>query len=309
MEKKTVLGLVGPTASGKTAVSLLLAQAIDGEIVCMDSMQVYRGMDIGTAKPTQKERALIPHHLLDVADPAQPFSVTEYAALARPALDQISRPILVGGTGFYLSALSLPLDFGFVRGDENVRKKYQQIAAEQGAEALHALLNARDPISAARLHPNDVRRVVRALEVFDLTGAPFSSQVMPDEKDAPYAFQLFALDFPRETLYRRIDRRVDEMLQNGLIEEVRALFESGLSPQAQAMQGLGYKELVPVLSGDETLENAAELIKRRTRNYAKRQLTWFRRDNRIHWLPADEQSTAERLLNPILQEVNPLAKR
>lgn len=285
--KKTVLGLVGPTASGKTALSLALAKALGGEILCMDSMQVYRRMDIGTAKPTALERAAAPHHLLNVCDPGVSFSVTEYAALARPLLDALPVPILVGGTGFYLRALSLPLDFGFVKGDEAVREKYQAILDQEGRDALHARLLAVDPVSAAKLNKNDTRRVIRALEVYDLTGRPFSSQKMPDEKDAPYDFRLFAMDFPREALYARIERRVDEMMDAGLLFEVEGLLKSGVPLSAQAMQGLGYKELAPCILENAPLPDAVALIKQRTRNYAKRQLTWFRADKRIRWIPSD----------------------
>lgn len=285
--KKTVLGLVGPTASGKTAVSIALAKALGGEILCMDSMQIYRRMDIGTAKPTAAERAAAPHHLLDVCDPKDAFSVTEYAALARPLLDALPAPILVGGTGFYLRALSLPLDFGFVKGDEAVREKYQTLLEQEGKDALHDRLLAVDPKSASKLHPNDTRRVIRALEVYDLTGKPFSSQKMPDETDAPYDFQLFAIDFPRETLYARIERRVDEMMEMGLLSEVEGLLKSGVPLAAQSMQGLGYKELAPCILEHAPLADAVALIKQRTRNYAKRQLTWFRADKRIRWIPFD----------------------
>ncbi len=299
MKKKRVWGLVGPTASGKTAVSLALAERLKGEILCMDSMQVYKHMDIGTAKPTRAEQERVPHHLLDLVEPTEAFSVTEYAALAHPLIEKIDTPILVGGTGFYLSALSLPLDFGFVRGDAAIRERYQAVCDAEGAQALHALLKRIDPATAARLHPNDTRRVIRALEVYELTGTPFSQQVMPTEADAPYDFSLFALDLDRQRLYARIDRRVDVMMRDGLLDEVEALFKSGVPEQAQAMQGLGYKELLPVLDGRRTLPEAVALIKQKTRNYAKRQLTWFRRDKRIRWLTADEHTTVDELLNKI----------
>ena len=293
MIKKTVYGLVGPTASGKTSLSLELARALGGEILCMDSMQIYRGMDIGTAKPTAEERAAAPHHLLDVADPAEPFSVTEYTALARPLLERIAAPILVGGTGFYLRGLSQPMDYGYVRGDQAIRDRYEAMAAEQGVQAVHDRLRAVDPASADRLHPNDLRRVVRALEVYELTGERFSDQKMPGPEAEPYHFLLFALDWPRDVLYRRIDARVDVMMAEGLPEEVRRLLDSGVPADAQAMQGIGYKELIPVLREGAPLDEAVELIKRRSRNYAKRQLTWFRADKRIHWIAMPEGKTME----------------
>ena len=296
MDKKTVYGLVGPTASGKTSLSLQLAEALGGEILCMDSMQIYRGMDIGTAKPTMEERARAPHHLLDIVDPKAPFSVTEYTALARPLLEQIPVPILVGGTGFYLRGLSQPMDYGYVRGDDALRERYEAMAQREGVQAVHDRLRAVDPASADRLHPNDLRRVIRALEVFELSGQRFSEQQPPDPDDMPWRFVLFAPDWPRETLYRRIDQRVDIMLSEGLADEVRRLLAEGVPPDAQAMQGIGYKELIPVLQNDAPMDEAVELIKRRSRNYAKRQLTWFRADKRIHWLSMPDDKALEKML-------------
>lgn len=287
-KKKRVIGIVGPTASGKTALSLPVAQSLKGEILCMDSMQVYRHMDIGTAKPTKGEQALVPHHLMDIREPGDSFTVTQYSEEARKVLESVSVPILVGGTGLYLQALSQPMDYGTVSGDEEIRRKYHEIADTQGNEALHAILKRKDPVSAAKLHPNDVRRVVRALEVFDLTGQPLSRQAAPDPDASEWDFRLYAVDWPRETLYHRVDRRVDAMIRDGLPEEVEALLRSGVSPDCQAMQGLGYKELIPVLAGEMTLEDAVSLIKLRTRHYAKRQLTWFRRDKSIRWLPSTD---------------------
>jgi tRNA dimethylallyltransferase len=284
-KKKRVLGLVGPTASGKTALSLMVAERLKGEILCMDSMQIYRGMDIGTAKPTKEEQARVPHHLHSFLNPDESFSVSQYAQKAREVIEQVEVPILVGGTGMYLQSLSLPMDYGAVGGDEAIRKKYHEIADTQGVNALHDLLKQVDPASAQKLHPNDVRRVVRALEVYDLTGVPLSSQKMPGLSDAPYDFQLYALELPRNILYDRVDRRVDEMMKQGLLDEVKKLKDSGLSPDAQSMQGLGYKELWPVLTGETSLSDAVSLLKLRTRHYAKRQLTWFKRDERIQWLP------------------------
>ena len=288
MSKKRVFGFVGPTASGKTALSLAFAERTGGEILCMDSMQVYRGMDIGTAKPTAEERARATHHLLDLVSPSESFSVAEYQRLAQPLLEALPVPILAGGTGLYLKALSLPMQLGETVGNEAVRRRYEAIAAREGNEALHRLLLERDPASAARLHPNDVRRVVRALEVLELTGKPISAQVLPAYEDSPCAFTLFALDWPRDVLYRRINRRVDQMMADGLAGEVETLRDAGVPEDAQAMQGLGYKELLSCFRGEMSMEDAVELIKRRTRNYAKRQLTWFRADRRIRWLPADE---------------------
>ncbi len=295
-KKKRVIAIVGPTASGKTALSLPVAKKLGGDILCMDSMQIYKYMDIGTAKPTPAEQAAVPHHLHSFLEPEETFSVSQYASLARQVIDRVEVPILVGGTGMYLQSLSLPMDYGAVGGDEGIRKKYHEIADTQGAEALHDLLKQADPLSAARLHPNDVRRVVRALEVFELTGSPLSAQKMPGPQDAPYDFQIYALSWPRETLYARIDRRVDEMMKDGLLEEVKSLRARGVPADAQSMQGLGYKELLPVLDGTMALPDAVNLIKLRTRHFAKRQLTWFNRDERIHWRTLDR-------LEPLIEEI------
>ena len=285
MDKKRVIGIVGPTASGKTALSLRVAKALQAEIICMDSMQIYRDMDIGTAKPTAQEIAQAPHHLHSFLSPTDSFSVSQYAKRAHAAIKSIEIPILVGGTGMYLQSLSLPMDYGMVSGDEKIRAKYHEIADTQGVQALHDLLRSCDPVSAARLHPNDVRRVVRALEVFDLTGIPFSQQKMPGPDECPYDFQLYALELPRSILYARIEKRVDEMMKEGLLEEVRALHEKGVDETAQSMQGLGYKELLPVVKAEMSLADGVSLLKLRTRHFAKRQITWFKRDERIQWLP------------------------
>ena len=292
MGKPLVIGLVGPTASGKTALSMQLQAAYDMEIVCMDSMQVYRGMDIGTAKPTMEEQRQVPHHMLDVAEPAAAYDVAQYREAAAQAIQGIlSRgrlPVLVGGTGLYLRALSLPLTLGGTPKDEAVRQRYQDMLEQEGAQAVHDLLARRDPVTAARLHVNDSRRVVRALEVGEVTRQPFSAQRMPGPEQGPYDIRLYALDLPREELYARIDRRVDAMLAEGLVDEVRGLLAQGVPEDSQAMQGLGYKELLPYLKGQADIEDTKELIKRRTRNYAKRQLTWFRADARVQWLKAAE---------------------
>lgn len=297
-QKKRVIGIVGPTASGKTALSLPLAQRLQGEIICMDSMQIYQHMDIGTAKPTTEERSSVPHHLLDFLPPDASFSVTQYAEMARKWIDRLPVPVLVGGTGMYLQSLSLPMDYGEVPGDEEIRKQYHALADAQGNEALHAVLAKKDPASAQRLHPNDIRRVIRALEVYDMTGKPLSAQTMPTNADCPYDFQLYAWEYPREVLYRRVDERVDEMMRAGLLEEVRKLREMGISPEAQSMQGLGYKELFPVLEGKAPLNDAVFQIKLRTRHFAKRQLTWFKRDERIRWIPCleDREQVIQRII-------------
>lgn len=304
MNKPRMIGIVGPTASGKTALSLALAQSYPIEILCMDSMQVYRGMDIGTAKPTKEEQAAIPHHMLDVAEPEDEYSVAEYLGGAAAAIDGILKrgrlPVLVGGTGLYLRALSQGLSLGNTAKDEAVRAKYEALLSEEGNESLRERLAAVDPQTAARLHPNDTRRIIRALEVWELTGRPFSAQ-KPREEDALYDIRLYAPDWPREELYARVDRRAEEMLQGGLPGEVKALLDRGVSPDAQSMQGLGYKELIPCLKGEADLAACKEILQRRTRNYAKRQLTWFRRDPRIRWL--SPQGMREDFLSMIREDL------
>lgn len=289
MEKKPVCWvLAGPTASGKTALSIRLAKAHDCEIVCMDSMQIYRGMTIGTAKPTQEEMDGVPHHLINVADPTEPFSVARYQEMAEQAIHSIfsrgHQPLLVGGTGLYLRALRHPMAMGMVTGDESIRAELETMADEpEGRTKLHTMLRAVDPATADRLHVNDVRRVIRALEVYKLTGIPFSRQPQA-EADPPFAYRVATLTMDRETLYRRIEQRVDMMLDAGLLQEVHTLLANGIPGDCQAMKGLGYKELVPFLRGECTLEEAVYQLKLGTRHYAKRQLTWMRREEDVLWV-------------------------
>ena len=297
IKKPRVLGIVGATASGKTAVSLEVSQLLGGEILCMDSMQIYQRMDIGTAKPTAQEQAAVPHHMLDLIPPEASYSAAEYTALAHQTIAEVIArghiPMLVGGTGLYLQGLSQPMDYGGLPSDPAVRGSLQQKLAEKGNLALHAELAAIDPPSAARLHPNDTRRIIRALEIYQLTGLPMSAHRTPTAADSPYAFMLFAVDWPRETLHQRINLRVDQMMEQGLQNEVDQLLASGVPRDAQSMQGLGYKELLPVLLDGAPLRPAVEQIKTGTRNYARRQLIWFRRDQRIRWLPSYQLKNAK----------------
>lgn len=297
MSKPPVLVLVGPTASGKTALSLPLAQALGAEILAMDSMQVYRGMDVGTAKPTPAERRLVPHHLLDVADPREPFSVSDYVSLCRATLADVRArgrlPLLVGGTGFYLKALMYGLTLGHTPGDSTIRERLlAEAATEDGKRALHERLRTVDPDTAARLHPNDVRRVTRALEVYELTGAPFSRQREEPLPDCPDRFLVFGVELPRALLYERVNARVCAMMDAGLLEEVRTLLDAGVPESAQAMQGLGYKELIPVLLRGAPIEQAVAAIQQGTRHYAKRQLTWFRAEQAVRWVDMTDPETA-----------------
>ncbi len=298
--KHRVLAIVGPTACGKTEISLALRAFLPIEILCMDSMQIYRGMDIGTAKPTKQEQSLVPHHMLDIAEPWEKYSVAAYRQEAMACIDGILRrgnvPVLVGGTGMYLRALSLPMDYGDTKGDESIRRKYEEFAVSQGNDALHALLRERDPVTAHRLHPNDVRRVVRALEVLEVTGKPLSSQRMPGYKEGLYRILPFAPDMDRQLLYERINLRSRRMMEDGLTEEIAGLLRRGVPENAQSMQGIGYKEVLPYLKAEQSLEETILQLQQRTRNYAKRQLTWFRADERLRWMrPESAGSMAQQI--------------
>lgn len=292
LPKLLVLG--GPTASGKTALAVALAQTLRGEIVSCDSMQVYRGMDIGSAKPGEGERGGVAHHMLDVADPREPYSVGMFREQARAAIaDILSRgrlPVLCGGTGLYIDAVTRPMSLMDSAALPELRARLtEEAGTPEGARRLHDQLAREDPETAARLHVNDVRRVVRALEVLAATGIPPSRHARLDAARAPeFDVALFGIDWPRDALYARVDRRVDEMMRAGLLAEVRALLDAGVPREGTAMQGLGYKQLAAHLAGACMLPQAVEEIKLRTRNYAKRQLTWFRRDARMRWLPASE---------------------
>jgi len=279
-----LIAVVGPTASGKTAAAIALCRALGGEAVSMDSMQVYRGMDIGTAKPTQAEQGGVVHHLLDVADPGTPFSVADYRDLADAAIAGIGargrQTVLVGGTGLYLNALTLDMDFAQAPADADFRRQLEG----EDRELLHARLAQVDPQSARRLHVNDVRRVVRALEIHHLTGKPMSAHTA-DFRATPRGPTLIAvgLTMERSLLHAHINARVFQMIQQGWLEEVIRLLDAGVPENSQAMQAIGYRELAPVVRGETKLEEAIPRIQLATRQYAKRQLTWFRRDPRVHW--------------------------
>ena len=288
MEKRECWVLTGPTASGKTALSIRLAKAHDCEIVCMDSMQIYRRMNIGTAKPTVEEMSGIAHHMLDVAEPDENFSVARYQEMAEECIADIQargkRALLVGGTGLYLRALRQPMAMGDASADEAIRAELEQLAAEDGGkQRLHDMLAEVDPETAARLHLNDVRRAVRALEVYRLTGVPFSKQPQI-QTDSRFVYRVASLTMDRALLYSRIEKRVDSMIQQGLLDEVRGLLESGVPADCQAMKAIGYKEIIPYLRGEATWEETDYLLKLNTRHYAKRQLTWMRREADVLWV-------------------------
>lgn len=287
--KRPLVILTGPTAVGKTALSVALAKAIDGEIISADSMQVYRHMNIGSAKVTEEEMAGVPHHLIDMLDPTEEFNVVLFQQMARQAVEEICRrghiPILVGGTGFYIQALLYNIDFTENDGDTALRRSLEEIAGRDGPEALYERLRAVDPESCESIHVHNVKRVIRAIEFYEKTGKKISAHNYEQrQNDSPYRFAYFVLNDDRDRIYQRIDERVDLMIEKGLVEEVRALQKMGCRRGMVSMQGLGYKEILSCLEKETTLEEAVYLIKRDTRHFAKRQLTWFSREKEVIWI-------------------------
>lgn len=308
-EKKTLIILTGPTAVGKTKASIGLAKAIGGEIISADSMQVYRHMDIGSAKITKEEMADVPHYLIDVLEPEEEFHVVRFQQMAKAAMADIySRgkiPIIVGGTGFYIQALLYDIDFTENEGDSVYRDKLEALAKEKGAAYLHGQLAMVDPKSAEEIHANNIKRVIRALEFYHQTGQKISEHNERErQKESPYQFCYFVLNDRRECLYERIDQRVDQMIRNGLVQEVQTLKERGCTKQMVSMQGLGYKEIFSYLEGDCSLEEAVYIIKRDTRHFAKRQLTWFKRERDVIWVQKDELNYDDKkLLQSLLESI------
>ena len=291
--KKPLVILTGPTAVGKTALSIHLAKAIGGEIISADSMQVYRGMDIGSAKIRTEEMDGVPHHLIDVLDPEEEFHVVLFQKMVKEAMERIYRnghiPILTGGTGFYIQAILYDIDFTENGEDTSYRESLEALAEEKGAEHLHEMLKNVDPVSAEEIHANNVKRVIRALEFYHQNGSPISAHnEEQQERVSPYNLAYFVLNAPRELLYQRIDKRVDEMLAGGLVKEVEALKSMGYHRGMVSMQGLGYKEILAYLDREMPLEEAVRILKRDTRHFAKRQLTWFRRELETLWINKDE---------------------
>lgn len=294
----TLVCIVGPTATGKTAAGMCLAHATGGEIVSADSMAVYKGMDIGTAKPTPEEQRAVPFHLIDVVPPDQDFSAAEFRRLAEAAItDIIARgrvPILVGGTGLYVKAVTGGLNIPEVAPDGALRERLREEAERLGGEHLLERLGAVDPVTAARLHPKDLKRMIRALEVYEATGKPISYfHAVAGKVEVAWRVESFGLNMDRSLLYQRIERRVDQMIEAGLVEEVRRLMDQGFGPELPAMKGLGYKQIVGYLLGEYDLRTAVELLKRDTRRFAKRQLTWFRADPGIRWIDVGDRTPDE----------------
>lgn len=289
-QKRPLVVLAGPTAVGKTRLSIRLAKALDAEVISADSMQVYRHMDIGSAKIMPGEMEQIPHHLIDALEPEEPFHVVRFQQMAKQALDQIHVrgriPLLVGGTGFYIQAVVRDISFGEERpAEDSYRRTLEEQARKNGPQWLHERLAAVDSKAAEEIHPNNQKRILRALEFYHDTGRPISAHNREQQKRvSPYNVIYFVLTDDREILYRRIDRRVDQMMADGLLEEVRLLKERGCTRDMVSMQGLGYQELLAYLEGDYPLEEAVRLIKRDTRHFAKRQLTWFKREKDVIWI-------------------------
>ncbi len=306
MERKPLIILTGPTSVGKTALSIALAGAVGGEIISADSMQVYKHMDIGTAKITEKEMGGIPHYLIDMLEPDEEFNVVKFKQLAVKYMEQIYEknkiPILVGGTGFYIQAVLYDIDFTENEADTSYREELEGLLKERGTEYLYGLLKETDPESAQAIHSNNSKRVIRALEYARLTGDKISEHNREQRsRQSPYNFCYFVLNRDRARLYETINQRVDQMIQAGLPEEVKKLAALGYTRELVSMQGLGYKELLAWLEGEYTLEEAIEVIKRDTRHFAKRQLTWFKREKEVIWVEKEKFPTEDDLLDYLLQ--------
>ena len=288
-----LIAICGLTASGQTSLAVACAKAFGGEVVSCDALLVYKGLNIGTAKPTREEMDGAPHHLIDIVEPTQSFSVHDFECAALPVVEDILArgkvPVLCGGTGFYMNAILFRSGFGHAGGDAAIREQYEHIAAERGREYLHTLLRECDPESAEKLHPNDVKRVIRALEIYELTGCKKSSQ--NDSCVPRYPYEAFAVNWERQTLYARIHERTQAMLQEGLVEEVKGLLASGVPENAQCMQAIGYKEIVEILKNDDLHSTMSDIIEQNTRRYAKRQLTFFKKLPNLHWLEPDKTET------------------
>ena len=305
--KKPLIVLTGPTAVGKTRLSIDLAKAVGGEIISADSMQVYKYMDIGSAKIMQSEMQGVPHYLVDELMPDEEFHIVRFQQMAKEAMEKIYArehiPILVGGTGFYIQAVTRDIDFTQAEQDDGYRAELEKLSKEKGSAFLHQMLMEVDPKSAENIHENNIKRVIRALEFYHQNGSPISAHnEEQQERTSPYKLAYFVLNAPRELLYERIDRRVDEMMDKGLVAEVQRLKDMGYHRGMVSMQGLGYKEILAYLDGEMSLEEAVRILKRDTRHFAKRQLTWFRREPETVWVNKDQFAYQdEKMLEYMLQ--------
>lgn len=291
--KRPLIVLTGPTAVGKTSLSISLAKAVNGEIISADSMQVYKKMDIGSAKIRPEEMQGVKHYLVDVLEPEEEFHIVKFQQMAKEAMEEIYEkgkiPILVGGTGFYIQAVTRDIDFTEAQQENTYRAELEKLAETEGAEYLHDRLKEVDPASADTIHANNVKRVIRALEFYHQNGTPISAHNEEQKKQtSPYNLAYFVLNAPRDILYERIDKRVDQMLEEGLVKEVEGLKREGYHRGMVSMQGLGYKEILAYLEGEYPLEEAVRILKRDTRHFAKRQLTWFRRESDVTWVDKDK---------------------
>ncbi len=309
-DKKPLVIIAGPTSVGKTGISIQLAKRIHGEIISADSMQVYKGMDIGTAKITSSEMEGVPHYLIDILRPKDEFNVVVFQKYAKHAMETIYRnghiPILVGGTGFYIQSILYDIDFSEGEQDIEYRATLEAMAIKNGDGYLHRLLQKVDAKSADNIHPNNRKRVIRALEYYKINGEPISKHNEEERKKiSPYEAYYFVLNDDRERLYQTIEQRIDQMMENGLLEEVRNLKKRGYSSDMVSMQGLGYKELLEYLNGDCTLEESIYKLKRDTRHFAKRQLTWFRREKNVIWISkADYQYEKQKIVDYMIDIMN-----
>ena len=305
MNKKPLIILTGPTAVGKTAASIQLAKTVGGEIISADSMQIYQQMNIGTAKITPEEMQGIPHHLVDAIPPDTPFHVYEFKKMAEQAMHEIWRrghiPVVVGGTGFYIQALLYDIDFNPEENDHSYRAELEELAGIKGTDFLHDRLKRIDPVSAECIHPNNIKRVIRALEYYHETGSPISVHNQQQRtKNSPYDFIYIVLTMNRQKLYARINKRVEQMFEQGLLEEAEALIRQGCSSDMTSMQAIGYKELFPYFEGKISREEAMEQIQQDTRHFAKRQLTWFRRERDVIFLDKDQFEEEETVVREIV---------
>lgn len=308
MNNRPLIILTGPTAVGKTALSIGLAKAVDGEIISADSMQVYRKMNIGTAKIQQSEMQGVRHHLIDILDPGEDFNVVLFKKYALEVMKDIySRgkiPVVVGGTGFYIQALLYDINFEDNDNDMSYREELQTLAAEHGNSYIHDMLAGVDPESAEKIHENNVKRVIRALEFYKKTGMKISKHNEAEsQKESPYNFEYFVLNDDRQKLYDRIDRRIDIMLADGLLDEVRSLVDEGYSRDLVSMQGLGYKEMIDYIQERYTLDEAVYTLKRDTRHFAKRQVTWFKREKQVTWVNKNEFDSEADILSFMIERL------
>jgi tRNA dimethylallyltransferase len=310
---KDLFILGGPTAVGKTEISIKLAQRLNGEIISADSMQIYKSMDVGSAKISEEEMRGVPHHMVDIIEPSEEFSVAEFKERAENTIKEITNknklPMLVGGTGFYINSLIYNYSFADTNKDEEYRVYLTKLAESEGKECVHKLLKDIDEESYNKLYPNDLKRVIRALEVYKVSGKPMSEfKAEQNILDIPYNVYYFVLNMDRQRLYSRINSRVDIMMKNNLIDEVIKLKEMGYNADMQSMKGIGYKEVLYYLNGEISLNEAVEMIKQGSRNYAKRQLTWFRKDPRVNWVNKEDFTNEDEIVEFIVSKLDSMKK-